>query len=100
MKSIANVGLTDVNAVYDGAEGDLWELIMGRTVLCAEDTERFAPYVDLYLNMIDMQLTYDAPRIIGFDMGLMGTLAGDFALLRELAHAGKVAQGRFIARRN
>jgi SAM-dependent methyltransferase len=72
----------------------------GCTVLSAEDTERFAPYVDLYLNMIDMQLTYDALRIIGFDMGLMGTLAGDFAFLQELAHAGKVAQGRFIARRS
>ncbi len=72
----------------------------GCTVLSAEDTARFAPYVDLYLNMIDMQLTYDALRIVGFDMGVMGSLADDMSFLRELAHAGKVAQGRFIARRN
>ena len=32
MKAIANIGLTDVNAVYDGAEGDLWELIMGQQI--------------------------------------------------------------------
>lgn len=50
--------------------------------------------------MIDMQLTYDALRIIGFNTDLMGMLAGDMSFLRDLAHAGKVAQGRFIARRN
>ncbi len=33
-------------------------------------------------------------------MGVMGSLADDMSFLRELAHAGKVAQGRFIARRN
>ena len=40
----------------------------------AEDTGRFAPYVDLYLDMLNKQLTYDALRIIGFDMA---TDAGD-----------------------
>ena len=65
----------------------------------AEDTGRFAPYVDLYLQMVDMQLTYDALRIIGFDIEAMGAMAGEFAFMQELAHAGKIAQGRFIARR-
>lgn len=55
--------------------------------------------MDLYLSMLDMQLTYDALRIIGFDVELMGMLAGEMQFIRELAHAGKVAQGRFIARR-
>lgn len=50
--------------------------------------------------MIDMQLTCDALRIVGFDMGVMGSLADDMSFLRDLAHAGTVAQGRFIARRN
>jgi len=71
----------------------------GCTVLTADDTGRFPSYVDLYLNMVDMQLTYDAMRIIGFNTDVMQAIAGDFAFLRELAHAGKVAQGRFIARR-
>lgn len=72
----------------------------GCTVLTAEDTGRFGPYVDLYLNMVDMQLTYDAMRIVGFNMGVMQAMAGKFAFLQELAHAGKVAQGRFLARRS
>jgi ubiquinone/menaquinone biosynthesis C-methylase UbiE len=32
MKSITDVGLQDVTAVYSGAEGDLWELLMGHQI--------------------------------------------------------------------
>ena len=32
MKSIHNVGLENVQAVYSGPEGDLWELIMGEQI--------------------------------------------------------------------
>ncbi|MBN1346456.1 MAG: methyltransferase domain-containing protein [Phycisphaerae bacterium] len=71
----------------------------GCDVLIAEDTGRFGPYVDLYLNMLNMQLTYDAARIIGFDMTLMEAMAGEMAFMQELAHAGKIAQGRFVARK-
>ena len=65
----------------------------------ADDTGRFASYVDLYLQMVDMQLTYDAFKILGFNEQAMTAVAGEMAFLRELAHAGKIAQGRFIARR-
>ncbi len=41
------------------------------SVQFAENTGRFAPYIDLYLNMLTMQLTYDALKIIGFDMDMM-----------------------------
>jgi SAM-dependent methyltransferase len=71
----------------------------GCEVIEAEDTGRFAPYVDLYLNMVEMQLTYDALRILGFEFEWVTTLAGCFKFFQELAHAGKIAQGRFIARR-
>ena len=71
----------------------------GCEVLAAEDTGRFARYLDLYLDMIQMQLTYDALRIIGFDVVAMAAIGGDMAFLRELAHAGKLTQGRFVARR-
>jgi SAM-dependent methyltransferase len=71
----------------------------GCDVLAADDTGRFAPYADLYLNMLDMQLTYDALRLIGFDMQQMAALGAEMRFLRDLAHAGKIAQGRFIARR-
>ena len=69
-------------------------------MLVSEDTGRFAPHVDLYLNMLNMQLTYDALRIIGFDMDLMTAMGGEMSFLRDLARAGKIAQGRFVARKN
>jgi hypothetical protein len=71
----------------------------GCEVLTAEDTGQFAAHVDLYLNMLHMQLTYDALRIIDFDMALMGSLAAEMNFMRDLAQVGKIAQGRFIARK-
>jgi ubiquinone/menaquinone biosynthesis C-methylase UbiE len=71
----------------------------GCEVLAAEDTGRFAPHVDLYLNMLNMQLTFDALRIIGFDLPLMESLGGEMNFMRDLAHAGKIAQGLFVARK-
>jgi SAM-dependent methyltransferase len=72
----------------------------GCSVRVAEDTGRFPAYMDLYMSMLEMQLTYDALRIIGFDMQLMETLATEMSFLRDLAHDGKVVQGRFIARKS
>jgi len=71
----------------------------GCEVLVAEDTGRFAPCVDLYLNMLSVQLTYDALRIIGFDAALMAAMAAEMKFMQELAHAGKIAQGLFVARK-
>lgn len=68
-------------------------------VLSAEDTGRFGPYVDLYLNMLNMQLTYDALKIIGFNSELMQAMGGEMVFMQGLAHAGKIAQGLFIARK-
>jgi SAM-dependent methyltransferase len=71
----------------------------GTTVMAAEDTGRFAPHVDLYLNMLNMQLTYDALKIIGFDLDLMQAMGGEMAFMQGLAHEGKIAQGLFVARK-
>lgn len=71
----------------------------GCRVVEAEDTGRFAPCIDLYLNMVEMQLTYDALRILGFSMDMLQLVAAEFTFTRDLARAGKLAQGRFIARR-
>ncbi len=68
-------------------------------VQCAENTGRFTPYVDLYLNMLNMQLTYDALKIIGFDMDMMLMLGGEMTFMQTLAHEGKIAQGLFVARK-
>jgi SAM-dependent methyltransferase len=72
----------------------------GCEVKVAEDTGAFAPHVDLYLNMLNMQLTYDALKIIGFDMELMGAMGKEMVFMQGLAHDGKIAQGRFIATKN
>ena len=71
----------------------------GCTVITAEDTERFSDYIDLYLEMVDKQLTYDALRILDFNADALGAIGADMKFARELAHAGKIAQGRFIARK-
>ncbi len=71
----------------------------GCEVRVAEDTGRFPRYVDLYLDMIEMQLRYDALRIVGFRAELLDALIDGFRFIAELAHAGKIAQARFIARR-
>ncbi len=72
----------------------------GCEVRVAEDTGRFPSYVDLYLNMIEMQLTYDVLRTVGFRTDLLQTLTDGFRFLGELSRAGKIAQARFIARRD
>jgi SAM-dependent methyltransferase len=72
----------------------------GCSVVAAEDTQRFAPYVDLYLEMLNRQLTYDALRIIGYDLALLQAMGGEMVFMQQLAHAGKIAQGLFIARKN
>ncbi|MCY2925058.1 MAG: class I SAM-dependent methyltransferase [Planctomycetota bacterium] len=72
----------------------------GCTVEHAADTGRFAPAIDLYINMLTQQLTYDALRIIGFDMPLMAALGGEMEFVRQMAHEGRIAQGLFVARKN
>ncbi len=71
----------------------------GCQVVLAEHTGRFAPYVDLYLNMLNMQLTYDALKIIGFDTGLMGAMAAEMQFMQQLAHEGRIEQGLIVARK-
>jgi SAM-dependent methyltransferase len=77
------------------------ELLManGCQVQVAEDTGRFAPYAALYLDILNKQLTYDALRIIGFDMALMQAMGGEMVFMQQLAHASKIAQGIFIAQK-
>lgn len=71
----------------------------GCEILIAEDTGRFAPCIDLYLAMLDTQLTSDALRIINYDTELFQALAGEMVFAQQLAHAGKIAQGLFVARK-
>ena len=69
----------------------------GCRVEVAEDTGRFPSHVDLYLDMLNMQLTYDALKLIGFDADLMQAMGGEMGLVAQLAHERKISQGRFVA---
>lgn len=71
----------------------------GAKVEVAADTGRFAPYVDLYMNMVSQQLTYDALKIIGFNNDMMGAIAAELDFTRQLARAGQLIQGVFVARK-
>jgi SAM-dependent methyltransferase len=71
----------------------------GCDIAAAEITGRFPPYVDLYLDMLTKQLTYDALKVIGFDMELLQALAAEMTFMQKLAHEGKIAQGIFVARK-
>ena len=71
----------------------------GCEIVHAADTERFAPYVDLYLQMVDMQLTSDVLKIIGYNMDMMQAIAGEMVFMQGLAHDGKIAQGLFVAKK-
>lgn len=72
----------------------------GCQVQLAQDTGRFAPYVDLYLKMVGMQLTGDALRLIGFDQATLGAIAQEMQFMQQLANEGKLVQGIFVARKN
>jgi hypothetical protein len=69
----------------------------GCSVRVAQDTGRFAPSVSLYLDMIEKQLTYDALKIIGFDLALAQSLIGEMRFIQSLAQAGKIIQGLIVA---
>lgn len=71
----------------------------GCEVVAAEDTGRFAPYVDLYLDMVQRQFAYDALRILGFDSALLEAVAAEMKFMRDLAHEGRIIQGLFVARK-
>lgn len=71
----------------------------GLKVERAGDTGRYAPCIDLYIRMLAEQLTSDALRIIGYDMDLMKALGGEMGFIQQAAHAGKIVQGLFVARK-
>jgi len=70
----------------------------GCSVEVAEDSGRFPGCADLYIQMLEAQLAYDALRILGFDSAALEGLTGELAFVRGLAHARKIVQGVFVAR--
>ncbi|MFH1861401.1 MAG: methyltransferase domain-containing protein [bacterium] len=72
----------------------------GLTVVSAEDlTPEFAGFVDFYIKMLTDQLTYDALKIIGDNLELFQAMGGEMMFMAQMAHAGKMGRGRFIAKK-
>lgn len=69
----------------------------GAEVKEAADTGLYAPCIDLYLQTLDMQLTFDALKIINWDTEFMDALAKEMSFIQDLALEKKVVQGMFIA---
>ncbi len=67
------------------------------SVRVAHDTGRFAAFMSLYLDMIEKQLTFDALKIIGFDLALAQSLVCEMRFVQWLAKAGKIMQGLIVA---
>ena len=71
----------------------------GCHVVLAEDTRRFAPYVQLYLQLLAEQYRYDVLNLVGFDEQMVGAIEAEFRWIHEVALQGKVAQGLVVARK-
>ncbi len=70
----------------------------GLSVTSTEDlNEHFGDCIELYINMLTKQLTYDALKIIGDNMEMMQAMGGEMANMLEMARAGKFTRGRIIA---
>jgi hypothetical protein len=68
-------------------------------VTACEDTGLFATHVDLYLSMLQMQLTSDALGIVGFNTDLFQSIVDEMTYMQQLAHERKIIQGRIVARK-
>ncbi len=70
----------------------------GFRLLSSEDcTPHFAGCVDLYIRMLTEQLTFDALRIIGWDMDLFRAMGGEMVFMSQQAHGGSFGRCRIVA---
>ena len=72
----------------------------GCEVLHASKTGRFPSSMDLYVDMVSKQLTYDALKLLDFDQDKLRAMAAEMAFARDLAAAGKLIQGMIVARKS
>ncbi len=67
--------------------------------LVARDTGRFQGHIELYLKILEMQLGYDALKILDFNRTILAVFGGEMHFAGDLAAQGKLIQGLFVARR-
>ncbi len=63
----------------------------------AEHTERLAEHMDLYISMLNKQMTLDALKILDYNMKAMDIMGKEMAFIRQLAHAKKISQALIVA---
>jgi len=71
----------------------------GCEMLLSEDTGGIAPSMSLFMEMLTRQHRFDALGILNFDERRVDALVAEMAFIRGLAEAGKLAHGRFVARK-
>ncbi len=68
-------------------------------IIKAEYTDLFPSYIQLYIDMLSKQLTYDALKIIGFNSDIMNFLAGEMNFILDISKKNKIAQAIFVAKK-
>lgn len=69
----------------------------GFTVKVSEDlTPDFADHIQLYIDMLTRQLTFDALRIIGWNMDLMQAMGGEMGFMLQKAREGAFGRTRLV----
>lgn len=69
----------------------------GFALKVSEDlTPDFADHIQLYIDMLTRQLTFDALRIIGWDMDLMQAMGGEMAFMLQKAREGAFGRTRIV----
>ena len=65
----------------------------------AADTGRFTPHAGMFLGMLETQLSYDALKVLDFDMDELERWKDELRFMHDLARQGKIVQGMFVARK-
>lgn len=67
------------------------------TVRVSDDmTHEFADYIQFYIDMLTKQLTFDALRIIGWDMNMMQAMDGEMRFMLRKAREGCFGRTRIV----
>ncbi len=88
MKFPSVLGLTEYSALLEAS---------GCHVRLAQDSGRFAGHARLYLAMLELQLSYDACKILGWNVEVFRGLITELRFIQALAEAQKIIQGIVIA---
>lgn len=69
----------------------------GFEVTVSDDlTAEFADYIQFYIDMLTKQLTFDALRIIGWDMNMMQAMGGEMNFMLQKAREGGFGRARIV----